>query len=451
MSASRRPHWGQLAVEYSFVVAICAALAHMTWFYLDNGYLRQPFYYEPSGTWMDWFSLSYYAHHAGAYEVEKTIYPPLSFVLMKLFSVTHCYDLTRSEEVRACDWLGEWAMVGFWLVAVVVTFLTFFRLDRRTAFPRAFALSFGFPMLYGFERGNLIIIAYTFYLLAFGPLLRSAKLRWLSAGMVVNLKVYMIAAIVAPLLRRRWLAVEGMILACVLVYLVTWQILGEGSPGQVLENLTSYSEGFGAQHVLDLWFASSLVPLRTLMSSDMPLETIFSSRQISGIIWTTTIVTYLGQGMAVAAAAAAWLRPEVVPNSRLILFGAAVALSSKEAGGYTEIILLFSIFSEVWRGFGRRFAIVMGYALCIPDDFVTGRLPPLVRDSFLSGHEVIAEFGVGVISLLRPAIILFIVMALAGVTLRDVWADIRNDGWAGRWRFRRDAAIVPGATPPRMP
>jgi len=441
MKVARRPGWGQLTVEYGFVLAICAALAHMVLFFFENGYLRQPFYYEPSGTWMDWFSLTYYAHHAGAYAVEKTIYPPLSFVIMKLFSVAHCYDLTRSEEVRACDWLGEWAMVGFWLVAVVITFLTFYRLDRWTAFPRAFALSFGFPMLYGFERGNLIIIGYSFYLLAFGPLLRSARLRWLCAGMVVNLKVYMIAAIVAPLLRRRWMAVEGMIGASILVYLVTWQILGEGSPSEVLSNLTSYSEGFGAQHVLDLWFASSLVPLRTLMTSDMPLETILSSGQISGIIWATTIVTYLGQGMAVAAALAAWLRPEVVPTRRLIFFAAAVALSTKEAGGYTEILLLFSIFSEAWRGFGRKFSIFMGYALCIPDDFVTGKLPPLIRSSYLSGHEVIAEFGVGVISLLRPAVMLFIVMALACVTFRDVWADYRQDGRILRWRYRNDMPL----------
>jgi len=251
----------------------------------------------------------------------------------------------------------------------------------------------------------------------------------------------MIAAIVAPLLRRRWMAVEGMIGASILVYLVTWQILGEGSPSEVLSNLTSYSEGFGAQHVLDLWFASSLVPLRTLMTSDMPLETILSSGQISGIIWATTIVTYLGQGMAVAAALAAWLRPEVVPTRRLIFFAAAVALSTKEAGGYTEILLLFSIFSEAWRGFGRKFSIFMGYALCIPDDFVTGKLPPLIRSSYLSGHEVIAEFGVGVISLLRPAVMLFIVMALACVTFRDVWADYRQDGRILRWRYRNDMPL----------
>lgn len=434
----------QLVAEYFFCLLICAALAHMVWYFFEYGYLRQPFYYEPSGTWMDWFSLSYYAHHAGAYDVEKTIYPPLSFVIMRVLSVKHCYDITRSEQVRPCDWLGEASLIGFWVIAVIVAFLTFYKIDRRTAFPRAFALGFGFPMLYGFERGNLVIIAFIFYLLAFGPLLPKARWRWFCAGVVVNLKVYMIAAILAPLLRRRWLMVEGMVAATLIIYLGSWWILGEGSPQQVLDNLTSYSDGFGAQNVLDLWFPSSLVPVRTLMNSNMPLETILSSEQISGILFAVTAVTYLGQGLALAAALAAWLRPEVVPTSRLILFGAAIALSSKEAGGYTEILLMFSIFSERWRGFGRIFSIILAYLLCIPDDFVLGKLPPLVRDSFLSGHEVIAEFGVGVVALFRPAVILVIVMSLALVTLRDVWKDIANQGWHSRWRFRRDAPILPG-------
>lgn len=451
MSERRPLSWGQLIIEYGFVLAICAGLAHMIWFFFTYGYLRQPFYYEPSGTWMDWFSLSYYAHHPGAYDTELTIYPPLSFVIMKVFSISHCYDLTRSEEVRACDWLGIWALVGFYVLAVILTFWSFFKIDRRTFIPRSFALAFGFPMLYGFERGNLVIIAYSCYLLAFGPLLPWARVRWTLAGMVVNLKVYMIAAVLAPLVRRRWMAVEGMLIAVVLVYLITWRILGEGNPAQVLANLTSYSEGFGAQQVLDLWFSSSLVPMRTLMSSSLPLEMYLDSNQITAIIIFTNVMTYGAQGLALAAMAAAWLRPEVVPVHRMIFFGAIIALSTKEAGGYTEVLLMMSVFMETWRGVGRKVAMVLCYGLCIPDDFVLGKVPPLVRDSFLSGHYVIAEFGVGVVSLLRPVIMLIVCMILAMVTLRDVYDDVQSNGWRGRWRFRHDQPILPNAEPPAPP
>ncbi|WP_373087572.1 glycosyltransferase family 87 protein, partial [Sneathiella sp.] len=262
-----RPH---LVIEYLFMLGIIAALVHMTVFFVDNGYLRQPFFYEPSGTWMDWYSLSVFGRQEGAYDINGTIYPPLSFVIMGIFGFDGCYESNFSEEVRYCDWLGMVFICATYLIAVVLTFVHFYKFDRTTFFPRAFAIAFGFPMLYGFERGNTVILAYIFYLLAFGYLIKSARLRWICAAMVVNLKVYMIAAILTPLVRRRWRAVEGMLIAIVLVYLISWQVLGEGSPAQVIRNLTIYSGGFGAQRLLDLWFSSSLVPLRTLMESEFP-------------------------------------------------------------------------------------------------------------------------------------------------------------------------------------
>ncbi|MCI4590454.1 DUF2029 domain-containing protein [Sphingobium sp. BYY-5] len=441
-----------MAIEYGFVLAIGAALAHMVWYFVEYGYLRQPFFYEPSGTWMDWFSLSYYAHNKGAYDVEQTIYPPLSFVLMKVLGISQCYANNASEMARACDWLGSVGLCGFYLLSVILTFLHFRKVDRSTYIPRSIALAFGLPLVYAFERGNLVFIAYSFYLLAFGPLLRSARLRWLAAGIVINLKVYLVAAILAPLARRRWMAVEGALIATIGVYLLSWMILGEGSPIQILRNLVGYSSGFGAQRLLDVWYASSLVPIRTLMQSEFPLYSAFSSKQVEAIYLSATMLTFITQGLAVAAVAATFLRPEVVSNHRVILFGAIVALSTKEAGGYTQVFLLVSIFMESWRGWARPIAIILGYSLCIPDDIIIpAGMPPIVRDSFLSGQEVSAQYGIGAIALLRPIIMFMACNCLAVATLLDVWKDIRSQGWKERWRYRRDWPLLPFQKRPQKP
>ena len=439
-----------LVIEYLFVIGIAAALVHITVFFLDNGYLRQPFFYEPSGTWMDWYSLSVFGRQEGAYDINGTIYPPISFVIMGLFGFDSCYHSNFSEEVRYCDWLGMVFICGTYLIAVTLTFFHFYKFDRTTFFPRAFAIAFGFPMLYGFERGNTVVVAYIFYLLAFGPLMKSARLKWLCAAIVVNFKIYMIAAILTPLVRRRWRAVEGMLIATLLVYLITWRILGEGSPAQVIRNLTIYSGGFGAQRLLDLWFSSSLVPLRTLMVSEFPLFTAFSLQQVE-LLWLFSVsLTYFSQGLMVAALAVTWVRPEVVPTYRVIFFGALIALSTKEAGGYTQIFLLMSIFMERWRGYLRPAAILLAYISCIPDDWIINvGLPPLVRDSFLGDREVIVQYGIGPLSLARPILMLIIGILLAWLTIKDVWVDVRNQGWSNRWRFRRDAALFPGVLAPR--
>jgi hypothetical protein len=284
--------------------------------------------------------------------------------------------------------------------------------------------------------------------LAFGPVLRSARLKWLCAGLALNFKVYLIAPVVGQLVRRKWTVVEGMLLAAVGVYLLTWWLLGQGSPALLARNLTSYSGGFSAKQILDLWYASSLVPMRTLVDSNFPIEMLLSSEQVNAIRLFVMIYTYATVGLAALALAATWLRPEVVPNFRVLALCLIVPLSLNEAGGYTEILLLLSMFQERWRGWLRPLAIFLAYVLCVPEDFFVMTLPPVVRDSFLGGHYVIATYGVGIIMVLRPVITMLICMLLSVVTLGDVWRDIARQGWKHRWRFRRDWPILPGMQRP---
>ena len=439
------PPW----IELLLIVPIAASIGYTVWFFFQNHYLPQPFFYEPSGTWMDWYSLSQWSQHQGAYDIAQTIYPPLSFVLMKLFTFPHCYALTYSEEVRSCDWIGGVALTAMWLINIPLTFLTYYKIDRRTAFPRAFAMGLGFPMLFAFERGNLLTFCYACMLLGFGPLLKSARLKWVFAGFAVNFKVYLISAIVAPLLRRRWTAVEGMIISGVLIYLVTWFILGEGSPGQIYRNISNYSAGFGAAAALDLWFPSSYIPVETLLTGTFPIYVVLGSHAADVAVIGVTAFTHIIQALILLAAVATWLRPEAVPSHRMVYLAVTLALSTSEAGGYTEMLMLMFVFMERWRGIARPIAIVIAYILCISFDLSLGDLPPVVRDSFLGNAEVIAQYGVGIMSLLRPGLCLIIAALIAGVTLSDVWADFRRQGWRDRWRYRHDLPLLPGVLHPR--
>jgi len=437
------------SLELFMCVPIIASIGYTIWFLLKYHYLPQPFFYEPSGTWMDWYSLTQWGQHKGAYDTAQSIYPPLSFVLLKLFAIPHCYTLTYSEEVRPCDWLGGVVLSLMWFANFPLTYFSFRKIDRATALPRSFALAFGFPMLFAFERGNLLLFCYACVILAYGPLLKSARLRWFFAGVAVNFKVYLVAALLAPLLRRRWLAVEGAVIFMVLVYLVTWFIMGEGSPAQLIRNLTNYSGGFGAAALLDLWFPSSYVPVRLLLDGSFPVYVILGSKEASIVYIGVTVLMRSVQGLIVLAAVAAWFRPEAVPQHRLVYLAITLALSASEAGGYTQVLLILFVFMETWRGIARPMAIVIAYILSISFDVTLSGVPPLVRDSFLGNTFVIAEYGFGVMSLLRPGLMLTMAALLSYVTIGDVWADIRRQGWSGRWRYRRDLPLLPGVLRPK--
>jgi len=441
-----------LWIEYLFVVLILAGLINTAHFFVEYGFLLAPYFYEPNGTFTDWFSLTFWAHHPGAYDVERSIYPPLSFLIMRLFSDSACYPV-QGLEVRYCDLTGIYALCGMYVLTAIAMFWTFYRFDRGRAFPRAFAMAFGLPLTYSLERGNFVMLCSICVLLAFGPALRSARLRWFFAGIAINFKVYLIGAALAPLLRRRWAVTEGMLIAAVLVYGFTWFIFGAGDPRVLYHNVVDFSDSYSIGNPSDLWYPSSYQPLLAALGGyTLPVLMLLGSRTVENMYWYLHLYVQISQFAIIAGAVATWLRPEVVPPHRVVAFAISLTLMSSEAGGYTEILLLPFVFMESWRGWARPTALVLTYVLCIPIEYVISPLPSgIVRDSFLSQRYVTVYYGLGLGSLLRPGLTALITNILAAVTIHDVWQDMRTQGWSQRWRFRKDWAIPHGIRRPRAP
>ena len=78
--------WRLPTVELLFIIPIAIGVVHSFIFLYLNGYLPVPYFYEPSGTFMDYAAPATFAHRGGAYDAFQTIYPPLSYVLLKFMS-----------------------------------------------------------------------------------------------------------------------------------------------------------------------------------------------------------------------------------------------------------------------------------------------------------------------------------------------------------------------------
>lgn len=441
MSRARVP-----TVERVLAVPVAIGLVYSLVYLGLNHYLPAPYFYVPGDTFMDFSAPATFAHHRGAYDVFASIYPPLSFVLLKVISWGPCYSLNASETARDCDMYGIGWLLIIYAINVILVWRTFRKLDPATAFPRTFALTAGLSMTYALERGNVLLFTFTCLILAYGPLVRSARLRWLFAGLAINFKVYLVGTIFAQLLRRRWRWFEGAMLTTVIIYLVTFALYGEGSPQQIVRNLTAYAGAVQRDITLDFWYASSLKPIQLLLQGDtqFPAVNTLGSGTVAileAIVRAIIVATSL---TIVAAAIAAWWRPGAVPMHRLILLSIGIAVINSEVGGYNQMILIFFVFFERWRGIGRRVAIVIAYLLCIALDFPIASVPPLVRESYLGGREVIADYSIGVGTLLRPVLIHVMLLALALVTIRDCWSNARADGWRSPlpWRNPRPAKDV---------
>lgn len=429
--------WFEWALAIVMVLCCCNMLNQA----LHLQYLPQPFFYDTDDTFRDWFSTSIWSHEEGAYDTWLTVYPPLSFVILKVLSAPSCYEYAPWQTVRDCDWVGMWAIHIIFVINAVVVSIYYMKIDRKTALPRAFTITAGMPMLFGLERGNIILLCFTFLMLGFGPLLRSARWKLFWVGMAVNMKVYLIAGVLIHLVKRRWLWTELALLSIIGVYIVSYLLFGDGTPSQIVGNLINFANGNKAGSLLDFWYPNTYVALRYVLGeSDVPVNNFMGSDQINQILMAMTWSTRISQGMILAATAAAFFRPELVTSYRLTMFGLSFAMITTETSAYTQPLMFLFVFMEPWKGWLRPLAIGSVYLLCLPGDIGVGSSGSFQQFSYLWGRYVTADRFLAVGMFTRPLIFMLPSFFLGLHTILLVARDIRDNGWESRWRYRLPSA-----------
>jgi hypothetical protein len=441
-------------MEWVLAFAVLACGLWAAYQTITQSYFPQPFFYDTDDTFRDWYSTAVWAHEQGAYDTWLSVYPPLTFAMLKFMGVPACYEYAPVATVRDCDWLGIVVMHAFYVINAVLVSVIYMRVDRKTALPRAFTITAGMPMLFGLERGNVILICFTCVMLGWGPLVRSARWRWFNVGLVVNFKVYMIAAVLVQLVRRRWLWVEGSLLSVVFVYLVSFVIYGEGTPKEIIDNLVNFAGGFYSAQVsvLSFWYPNTFNPLQLVLSdSYAPVTTLIGEDLVIWGLFIVTLAMRTGQLMALLAMASAWLRPEAVTQHRLTLLAIAFVMITQEASAYTQPIMFFFVFMERWKGWLKPMAITLTYLVSLPGEILLGNGLWFLQFSYIADQFVTVERGLALGMFLRPLGLIVITVLFSLDTIMLVMRDIRRDGWQHRWRFRNDWPLLPRVLRPVSP
>jgi hypothetical protein len=128
-----------------------------------------------------------------------------------------------------------------------------------------------------------------------------------------------------------------------------------------------------------------------------------------------------------AALALACLRPATIPLARVALLLLLVSLTGRSPGGYSELLVVFLVFLETWRGFAVIVAIVVAYLISIPAEWIVSYLPNVHTGAWLTGEAVTARFGIGAGQFLRPFGLLVIQFALACDTIIRVTRALRAE------------------------
>ncbi|MBP2276068.1 hypothetical protein [Sphingomonas sp. PL20] len=399
-------------VEYALMLAVLASVGRMAMFFHANHYLPAPFVFDTNDTFMDWFNTAFWANRPGAYDVWRSIYPPLSFVFLDLASLPGCYR-DSPFHARDCDWVGRSAIGALYLIDVILLWIAFRRNDRRTAIPRTAAFAVGLPLLYTLERGNLILAGFAAFIVAYGPVTRSPLARAVANAVAINFKPYLVLGAFAHAVRREWRPLEYAGFATVALYLVTLALVGAGTPAEIVANTANWVTFQTGQVWGEIAYSTSYAPLLLVRASQMPVLDFVPSRLIEGIEVAVPIVIRSTQAVAALCLAAAWLQPGALERGRLAAILLGTYFVTQSPGGYTQTFLLFLVFLERGRGIGPTIAIMCAYALSLVFEWPLSTIMEVPGTSWLGGTTVLPRLGLALGHFIRPGLIAAIVWALA--------------------------------------
>lgn len=194
-------------VDYAYYTALVLFAIYHLVFFIGEGYLQAPFFFDKYDTFMDFFNIQYWAFDEGRYSDWQSIYTPFSFVLAKFLSYIFFSEIeyeqigfVTSSEIR--EFTIDRVILIFGLVVGLIFLTDWFRLKGINKVNLYF-IYLSVPLLFTLERGNLIIFAYLFLLLFF---LTEKNVFWSSLflALAISLKFYLIALLFIPLLMLRF-------------------------------------------------------------------------------------------------------------------------------------------------------------------------------------------------------------------------------------------------------
>jgi hypothetical protein len=271
------------------------------------------------------------------------------------------------------------------------------------------------------------LVCYAFIILAYGGIVRSARLRTLFAALTFNIKPFAILAVAGRLARRDWVWIEWCGLWIVIISVVSFTIFGSGDPLALLRDLVNFSHQADSGITLTLIdFSTTYNSLLMLLNSPLPLTSFVGSEPVEILEHVLPALIKSGAvGVGICAAYIA-LRPAVCSRARISALVLVLFMTiSTGPGGYAVEFALFFVFLERVEGAGQRLAVICAYLWCVPIDIPILTITHETQFSFLSQHTVFVERGLFLGQFLRPALLLIIEYGLVFASLGDIYRDLR--------------------------
>jgi hypothetical protein len=202
MSSNWQPK--RLAFISAILLLNIAGFFYYIYFFTEKGYLSSPFIYDKSNTFMDLFNVVYWAYDDGRYTDWGSVYPPLSFIILRFFYFVFAGAGFGDPELMREN--SQFVIVGMCLFYLAVPAMIL-STKYWQEFPKIekiliyFVIVLSSPMLFTLERGNLILITPVLLALALSKI---GIARSLSIALLINIKPYFAILMIYYIAKKNW-------------------------------------------------------------------------------------------------------------------------------------------------------------------------------------------------------------------------------------------------------
>ena len=218
---------GPTLSEYAGIVLFVniIGVAYYVYNVLEQGYLPSPFIYDKSDTFMDLFNVLFWAYDSGRYSEWGSVYPPLSFLILRLLNFVAGGASPGDPATMRVSSPIVLAAISIIYLAIpfgVIKMRMWRVFDATQKLIIYLALITSVPMLFAFERGNIIIITPLFLALM---LEKIGWFRVICMAILINIKPYFALLLFYYVARNNLVGLARAVLLSAFFFFVTGLVL----------------------------------------------------------------------------------------------------------------------------------------------------------------------------------------------------------------------------------
>lgn len=428
-------------VLLALVIIQIAGILYYAVFFRSHGYLPAPFLYDKSDTFMDFFNVLYWSNDPGRYSIWGSVYPPLNFLIIKALGWPFVGDLKFSDglqlrdDARSLDLLivAGWVLVPA-LVFSSKLFAGYSRL-HRCFFAVIYVLSA--PILFGMERGNLIVVCLPFVA---GVMSSKGARRLLCIAILINLKPYFALFLLAPIMRGRWQDALFVMMAAGAIFVFTG-LMFDPNFLYFLPNILNFGQSdavFSGREVLALPSSIAAFAYALMMAVR---EGALLGRSGIDLDAVSTLISWVNAAVLFFAIVALFVgRNRLSQTQHLAILVVLTCNLGVWVGGYS--LIFYPLIVPALLSFRLRWlylGIVVVFLLPL-DAIVLFRDALPSRLAYLSGTIVPVEYQLGLGTLVRPVLDLLLLILLSLEVLAKASLPV--------WRLKNEKrALLPEGSP----